>query len=250
VTKAICAVDDCDKIAIARGWCARHYQSWKKYSDPVKSTLRQADFTCSADGCDSPAKTTGLCIKHYTRQLRNGDPLAVQYIRGDDRARFESYVDRSEGPDACHPWTGGQCTGGYGQISIKGALQLVHIAAWEFERGPKPLGTDIDHECHNQAIRDGACKPGICPHRLCCNAAHLISRTRREHADATECSYRTRGSRVNTAKVTETQVQEIRRLLAADVMPQIRIAELYDISPNAISRIKLGQTWTWLPPEP
>jgi len=243
----LCSAAGCERRAIARGWCSKHYQSWKKYGDPLKSTLRQADFTCAAAGCDSPAKTTGLCIKHYTRQLRNGDPLAVQYIRGDDSARFESYVDRSGGPDACHPWTGGQCTGGYGQISIKGELELVHIVAWEFEHGPKPPGMDIDHECHNRAVRDGLCRPGICIHRLCCNVAHLISRTRREHRDSTEQWDMPRGSTHPKAQVTEAQVQEIRKLLTANVMTQRRIAALYGVSPWLISHIKRGTAWAWLP---
>jgi hypothetical protein len=54
----------------------------------------------------------------------------------------------------------------------------------EQENDPKPSGIELDHECHNQAIRDGLCLPGICAHRLCCNPRHLIPRTRAEHVAA------------------------------------------------------------------
>ena len=57
------------------------------------------------------------------------------------------------------------------------------------------------------------------------------------------------GSANGWSKLTEAQVQEIRKLLAANIMPQTRIAKLYGVSPHAIGYIKTGRTWGWLPPE-
>ena len=173
-------------------------------------------------------------------------------IFSNDRTRFESYVDRSGGPEVCHPWTGSKCGGGYGQISIKGRLVLVHIAAWQFANDTiKPSHLDLDHECHNQAVQDGSCKPGICPHRLCCNSAHLVPKTKKQHRTDTADWHHPRGSAQGKSRLNEEQVLEIRRLLRDKTAPQNKIARWYEVSPYVISQIKLGKTWGWLqlPPE-
>lgn len=58
----ICAVDDCDRVAEARGWCGRHYQRWVKYGDP-----------------SHPVKPNGQDKRHYTppsvRYLKPGEPV-------------------------------------------------------------------------------------------------------------------------------------------------------------------------------
>lgn len=244
-----CSIQGCEKPVLGRGWCSRHYWRWQNYGDPERLKPKPPRSTCSVEDCGKPTVGQGLCRKHYKRKRNNGDPLVVQYIRGDDRARFESHVDPSGGPDTCHPWTGSLDTGGYGAFKIKGRLSAAHVAAWEFEHGPKPPGADIDHECHNQAVREGTCQPGICTHRACCNPAHLIARSRQKHRDSTEPWDMPRGSANGWAKLTEPQVHEIRKLLAARVMPQRRIAELYGVSPTTIGRIKTGRIWGWLPPE-
>jgi hypothetical protein len=105
------------------------------------------------------------------RYRRTGSPYIVRRIFGDDRARFESYVIRP-GPEACHPWRGSLASDGYGHIRMGRGIKLSHVVAWEFEHGPKPSGVEIDHECHNRAVREGSCQPGLCAHRLCCNPAH------------------------------------------------------------------------------
>ena len=184
---------------------------------------------------------------HYTRWIRNGDPLIVQQIRGDDRARFESHTDRSGGSDACHLWTGGQCTGGYGQMKIGNRLELVHVIAWEFKYGTKPAYLDLDHECHNRAVRGGTCKPGICPHRLCVNLAHIVPKTRSQHRLDTRQWDMPRGSAHPRATLTEDQVIEIRRLIAEKKIPQTQIAKLYNVTPYVITKIKHRKAWGWLP---
>lgn len=245
-----CSVEGCEKKVLGRGWCGMHYYRWQNYGDPLLLKRQYGRPACSIDCCGKPTVGLGLCRKHYKRQRSHGDPLIVTVIQGDDRARFESYVDRSGGPDACHPWTGKLDRGGYAPFGIKGRLTHAHVVAWEFEHdGPKPPGADIDHECHNRAVRERTCRPGICAHRACCNPAHLVARSRQEHRDSTEQWEMPRGSANGWAKLTEAQVHEIRKLLAADVMSLRRIGELYGVSLHAIQHIKKGRTWSWLPPE-
>lgn len=37
-TRPVCSVEGCDRLAIARGWCGKHYQRWSHNGDPVVGT--------------------------------------------------------------------------------------------------------------------------------------------------------------------------------------------------------------------
>ena len=186
-----CSVEGCDRVAVARGWCHPHHRRWSETGDvradvPIARQARYAPGSqCAIEGCDQPRDKREWCGTHYRRWQRHGDPLTVLVIHGDDWTRIESYIDRSGGPDACHMWAGPANGSGYGQSMLNGRLTLTHVLIWERENDPKGPGIELDHECHNQALRDGSCKPGICAHRLCCNPRHLVPRTRAEHAKAT-----------------------------------------------------------------
>ena len=234
-----CSIEGCVKKAQGRGWCSKHYWHWQHYGGPLEGAPPKEEVICAAD-CDKLAETKGYCIKHYTRVLRYGDPSVVKRFQGDDRTRFELYVDRSGGPEACHPFTGAKDSGGYGQISIKGRLRLAHVVGWEFENGPKPSGTNLDHECHNRAVRDGSCRPGICPHRLCCNLAHVVLKTPREHRDDTEQWEMPTGPR---PRLDEAQKGMIRDLLAAGHTGR-SIAQQFGIHPATVTNVKLGRLGT------
>ncbi len=80
-----------------------------------------------------------------------------------------SLVNRSA-PGECWPYQGRATTRGYGQMSISGKRLSAHVIAYELANGPVPAGHVVDHACHN---RDPHCPGGVCPHRLCCNPAHL-----------------------------------------------------------------------------
>jgi len=241
----LCIIKECGKKAVGRGWCRNHYWHWQQYGDPLKGAERKPKPACAAGECGKPAESKGYCSKHYTRLVRNGDPSVVSYIRGDDQARLESHVNRAGGPEACHPWTGSRDSGGYGQIRIKGDLQLAHVIAWEFEHGPKPPGADMDHECHNRAVREGACKPGKCEHRACCNPAHLVPKTRRQHRDDTRQWEMPTGSR---RRLAEDEKVIIRELLAAGHTGRW-IAQWLGIHPATVSNVKNNKNRRKTPPE-
>jgi len=86
-----------------------------------------------------------------------------------DRARFQSKVDTSGGPDACWPWTAFTGDTGYGQFWDGTRLVKAHRHAYLIANGQEPAG-DADHTCHN----DSGCTGGpTCAHRACCNPRHL-----------------------------------------------------------------------------
>ena len=121
---------------------------------------------------------------------------------------------------------------------------------WEWANGsPVPPGLEIDHECHNEAVRAGTCQAGRCPHRSCCNPLHLVARTPVEHRAATQWRPQgnprggtVRGSAVMAAKLTETDIPYIRAALAAGES-QASIGRRYGVSQPAIGYVKRGETW-------
>lgn len=103
----------------------------------------------------------------------------------DNVERFLSRIDRSGGPDACHPWQGRLSPQGYGTYAerLPGPGRKVrqhraHRVIFELEVGPIPDGLVLDH---------------LCRRRECCNPAHLEAVTQGENvrrapwANATAC---------------------------------------------------------------
>jgi len=69
---------------------------------------------------------------------------------------------------------------GYCQFSVgKQKGMLAHRVAYALWRGEPEDGAEIDHLCHPA---DGSCAPATCPHRQCCNPAHLAAVTSRTNA--------------------------------------------------------------------
>lgn len=84
-------------------------------------------------------------------------------------------------PGECWPYLGGH-SNGKGYRILKGRdrrTYSAHRVAYELAHGPIPAGALVDHDCHNA---DPTCTAGqSCPHRVCCNPAHLRLATQREN---------------------------------------------------------------------
>jgi hypothetical protein len=88
-----------------------------------------------------------------------------------------------ENADGCWIWQG-SLSGGYGHVGWQengiGHWKSAHRILYEAEIGPIPEAHDLDHLCHDPA----KCAPkqaSDCPHRACCNPAHLSPATRRQN---------------------------------------------------------------------
>lgn len=72
----VCQVQECDRPALARGWCTAHYERWRKHGDPLGGGAfrkpRRQRRMCPVPGCGRESKTTGLCPMHYQRQRLTG----------------------------------------------------------------------------------------------------------------------------------------------------------------------------------
>lgn len=92
MAKRICTVDDCDRPAIARGWCTRHYQLWQRSGTPLgvgtpKGAAKQWLDNIAADtertGCrDWPfaLTTDGRPILRIAGRTRSASQVVLELV--------------------------------------------------------------------------------------------------------------------------------------------------------------------------
>lgn len=185
---------------------------------------------CIEEGCSTKARTRDLCNSHYEYRRRRGDFNGVPSARQDVERRYQSKVDRSGGPDACHPWAASVNHSGYGHFRADGKMHLAH--RWAYTQFVAPLRDDevVRHSCDNPP---------------CQNLRHLLSGTARDNVrDMHERGrdYDRRGTGNSRAKLTDQQVLEIRASSERTTV----LADRYGVSTQLISTIKLRQTWAHL----
>lgn len=207
---------------LRRGMCSLCYSRWRN-SDPPELGRRR----CSVAGCEEPHFGKGYCKTDYAR-VERGDPPGVW--QRDPARRYEALVDRSGGPDACHPWVGHRDPKGYGRFRTVGRRSmLAHRFGYQLHVGPlKNARHVVRHTCDNPP---------------CQNPRHWLSGTIADnHADMVERGRHPRGESSGTAKLTAQSIRDIRsaRMSGAGVRA---LARQYQVAPMTISRIVNGKAW-------
>lgn len=184
---------------------------------------------CAVEGCGGKVFQRVWCTKHYTRWWRHGDPLAGGSSPGECQEFVLRSLDASQ--EQCLEWPYSKASG-YGTIRIDGVMYGVHVVVATIKHGAKPTERhEVAHSCGNRA---------------CLNHRHLRWATRSEnHMDKLLHGTLARGERQGSAKLTESQVLEIRELLAQGML-QREIANLYGVAQPYVSEIKCRKTWGWL----
>jgi hypothetical protein len=175
-------------------------------------------------------KDNGLCkcgcgkkTALWNRGPHKGKPRS--YLKGHGYPTKPDYVvDPATG---CWVWQK-NLRNGYGRVWREDRLWTAHIWYWEQANGPVPEGMDLDHSCHDPHACDGG---NACPHRACVNPAHLVPLPRAANV-----------RRGCLAKLTATEVDAIR------ATPRYwgsrrDLAIEYNVSPDAIAKIRAGETW-------
>lgn len=115
-------------------------------------------------------------------------------------------------------------------IGINGKNFVLSRIVYEIYKGISPNNLFVCHTCDNP---------------LCINPDHLFLGT---PADNTlDCKRKNRlakGSHHGRAKLTETQVIEIRNLLLQKTLTIRQISKIFDVSSSTISSINVGKHWT------
>lgn len=184
---------------------------------------------CSIPDCGRLATRRGMCTLHYMRWWKYGDPLAGGTEIGEPERFFTGVVLTYEG-DECLTWPYAKTGKGYGWIG----RGLVSRRVCEEIHGPPPMP---DHEAAH------SCGNG---HLACCTKGHLSWKTPTENqADRLVHDTHIRGERSVTAKLTESDVRQI-KLLKSTGTSQVEIASKFGVSPAAIHAVWTGKSWAWL----
>jgi hypothetical protein len=149
--------------------------------------------------------------------------------------RLWAKVDKT-GP--CWLWMGSCDRGGYGQIKDKNAGLRCHRVSWELHYGPIPKDVCVLHKCDTPT---------------CVRPCHLFLGTSGDNNRDRASKGRTRttmtmgtmdraGIKNGRAKLTPTQVQEIRRRCASGE-PQSAVATEFGVVQSHISRIVRRVAW-------
>lgn len=102
---------------------------------------------CSISECGRKHFCRGWCRNHYQQWWSTGDPIPT-YTKA---MTFEERMARHSRPAGeCQVWMGPRSKDGYGRMTVDGVTRVVHVAVWEREHGPVPLGMKLDHTCHNE----------------------------------------------------------------------------------------------------
>lgn len=144
--------------------------------------------------------------------------------------RFWAKVSKGD-TDACWLWKGHITKHGYGVIQKKGrnSLAKAHRISWEIHYGAIPHGLRILHHCDIRA---------------CVNPSHLFIGTQQQNVQDAEAKgrmYHPHGEANHAAKLTVSQVQEIRSLYGD--LNQSQLAKRYGVAQTTISAIVRRVNW-------
>ena len=142
------------------------------------------------------------------------------------KERFWKKVSPSN-ENGCRIWTGSKSLRGYGQFKAEDQNVSAHRFAWELANNCKvPEGKMILHTCDNPS---------------CCNKDHLYCGTHTDNMRDRQQRYSVKpGTASWMAKLHGGEIWLIRRILAANIVPQWYIAKMFNVDQTTISLIKIS----------
>lgn len=186
---------------------------------------------CSIEGCRKKHYGHGLCGMHLQRLRKRGTTDAAPPIVGPVQAWLAEHVNYQG--DDCLKWPFPVKSHGRGVASVEGRAMSAPRAMCTLAHGEPPTP---QHEAAH------SCGKG---HEGCVSPKHLSWKTTSENRmDMAEHGTLPRGEDVNTAKLTEDQVREIRRMGKSMSSPEI--GKLFGVSRYTVWEIQTRRSWAWL----
>jgi hypothetical protein len=150
----------------------------------------------------------------------------------DIQQRFEEKYE--EDPETgCWEWQAWKKEDGYGRFArSRGDYPYAHRISYQIHKGPIPDGLQINHHCDN---------------RGCVNPDHLYAGTPQENVqDAIERTGFLEGrigENAVSAKLTASDVREIRERYKREEITHRELAGEYGVSHTAVGRAIRGESW-------
>ena len=181
---------------------------------------------CSVAGCYCDSHVKGLCRKHYSRQYRTGS-TEIRWTKAEWVKGWANWSSKEE----CLIWPFGRHSSGYATVSFEGRRIGAHRLMCIFVHGPASGNEEAAHTCGNGS---GGC---INPNHLVWSTPAQNQRQRKSHGTSNA------GERNGSAKLTQEQVDAIRRQYADGSVRQKDLAAQYGVSRSAIGQIIAGKIW-------
>lgn len=254
MSERTCSIPGCPKPERAKGWCRKHYTTWYRHGDPLfdngrlpPGTAGVYSITCTANGWVYIGESATVQQRWTTHRswLRNGThnvaPLQADYnLYGVDAFIYEMVsvvhdpAERSatEGEHIAAAKATGKC---YNPEGAPGSYRLTDEQRQRLSASLKGKPKSAEHranlwrdrevtdEFRQQMAANGRRNKGI------------------EKSDETRL--RMSAAQETRVVLTEQQVREIKRLLAADNLSGAAIGRLFGVKPAAISAIRSGRNW-------
>ena len=140
--------------------------------------------------------------------------------------RFWAKVNKT---DDCWVWTARRNSKGYGAFRFNRTIWIAHRFSWAIHNGSIPDGLCVLHKCDNPP---------------CVNPSHLrLGSIADNSADMVSRNRSLVGETNHKAKVTASQVIEIRRLYAAGEATQQKLADMHGVHCSQIGNIVRRVSW-------
>lgn len=213
-----CSVPGCDRLAVGRALCGKHWQAWRKWGDPLGH---------------EPTPAEKLSERFWANVDKNGPVIRPEL-----------------GP--CWLWTGRTNEHGYGVFYVWygpkiGRLERAHRVAWRLLKG-EALPDDVMgcHKCDNPpCVRPDHIFPG----NSLTNSRDMENKGRHPTIGKEVTSrYRQSDAHIHgeahySAKLTEQAVREIRLRYAAGDVSYRTLASEYGVRIRAIMLLVHHVTW-------
>jgi hypothetical protein len=204
-----------------------HAWAWRVSRGPIPADMGMRN-TCGLKSCQN--------LDHWRLKPRSGVNSPWE--------KYEARVDRSAGPDACHPWTEGADADGYPILTYKDDLSgksvTVRAQRWAWDQiHPDDQMTHATMVCHR------------CDNPPCCNEAHWFKDTAVGNmADMTAKGRATgpgRGEKHHKTTVTQQFIDLVRAEYETAGRPygmQTALARKYQVDRRWLADVLNGNRWT------